>query len=73
MPPNLKILLLTAVALTIVAVCVLNYQFRKQAIPSTKHHLRTEAQFREDERQAQQMAKEMIRKERQQQKANQGH
>lgn len=63
---------MTAVALTILAVCVLGYQSKKHLKYSTKHHL-TESQSQDEQRRAQKMVDEMMRKERQQQKANQGH
>jgi len=72
MPSNLKILLLTAVALTIVAVCVLGYHSNKHPRYSTKHHL-TEAQSQDEQRRAQKIVDKMMIKERQQLKANQGH
>jgi len=70
---QLKILLLTAIVLTVMAIVIVRYQNSKLASSSAKHHFQTEAQYREDQKQAESMAKEMIRKERQQQRTNSGH
>lgn len=71
MSSNLKLLLLVAVALTIGAICAISYQGSKRVALSAHRHLETKAQSQVEERQDTLIAREMARKERQQQKANQ--
>lgn len=73
MSSNLKLLLLVAIALTIVGICVISYQGSKRVALSTNRHLETKAQSQVEERQDTLIARKMARKERQQQKVNQGH